>query len=87
LRLDLNQEETFALLNFLTKAIENDWYPLSPRIQTLRGILTKFGPIPPRPPPPARLPTAEERDPNRVPRYKSRGASLIYAGAKYIGVA
>jgi hypothetical protein len=72
MHLDLSDGETFALLNLLTKTIENDRYPLSPRIQTLRGILTKFGPMAPAPPPPARPPTAEERDPNRGPRSKSR---------------
>jgi hypothetical protein len=65
MHLDLSEEETFALLNLLTKTIENDRYPLSPRIQTLRGILTKFGPMAPAPPPPARPPTAEERDPKQ----------------------
>ena len=47
MHLDLTDEETFALLNLLTQTIENDRYPLSPRIQTLRGILDKFGPIAP----------------------------------------
>jgi hypothetical protein len=72
MHLDLSEEETSALLNLLTKTIENDRYPLSPRIQTLRGILTKFGPMAPAPPPPARPPTAAERGPNRGPRSKSR---------------
>jgi hypothetical protein len=49
MHLDLSDDETFALLNLLTDKIENDRYPLSPRIRTLRGILAKFGPIaPPR---------------------------------------
>jgi hypothetical protein len=43
--LDLTDEETLALLNLLTEAIEADRYPLSPRIQTLRGVLAKFGPM------------------------------------------
>jgi len=47
MRLDLTDEEALALRNLLTKTIENDRYPLSPRIQTLRGILAKFGPIAP----------------------------------------
>jgi hypothetical protein len=34
--LDLTDEETFALLNLLTEAIEADRYPLSPRIRHLR---------------------------------------------------
>ena len=72
MHLDLTDEETFALLNLLTETIENDRYPLSPRVQTLRGILAKFGPVPPAPPPPARPPAPEERDPNRHPRARSR---------------
>jgi hypothetical protein len=72
MRLDLTEEETFALPNLLTEAIENDRYPLSPRIQTLRGILTKFGPMAPPLPPPARPPAPEERDPSRRSRSRSR---------------
>jgi hypothetical protein len=49
--LDLTDEETLALLNLLTEAIEADRYPLSPRIQTLRGVLAKFGPMGPAPTP------------------------------------
>ena len=70
--LDLSDEETLALLNLLTQTIDNDRYPLPPRIQTLRGILAKFGPMAPAPPPPARPPTPEECDPSRRPRSKSR---------------
>lgn len=58
----------FALLNLLTEAIENDRYPLSPRIQLLRRIRAKFGELAPPDPPPARPPTPEERDPRRGPR-------------------
>jgi hypothetical protein len=72
MHLDLSEKETFTLLDLLTKTIENDRYPLSPRIQTLPGILTKFGPMAPAPPSLARPPTAEKRDPNRGPRSKSR---------------
>jgi hypothetical protein len=68
MQLDLTDEETFALLNLLTEAIEADRYPLSPCIQLLRAILAKFGPMAPAPPPPARPPTPEERDPGRRPR-------------------
>ena len=49
-----------------------DRYPLSPRIQTLRGILAKFSPIAPAPTPPAGRPTPEERDPSRRPQGRSR---------------
>jgi hypothetical protein len=71
MHLDLSIEETLALLNLLTQTIENDRYPLSPRVQTLRGILAKFGPMASTPPP-ARPPTPEERDPSRRPRSRSR---------------
>jgi len=72
MHLDLTDEETSALRSLLTKTIENDRYPLSPRIQTLRGILAKFGQIVPVPPLPARPPTPEERDPSRRARGRSR---------------
>jgi hypothetical protein len=36
MHLDLTEEETFALLNLLTETIENDRYPLSTHIRTLR---------------------------------------------------
>jgi hypothetical protein len=71
-QLDLTDEETRALLNLLVETIEADKFPLSPRIQILRAILAKFGP--PAPPPPARPPTPEERDPGRAPRYRPRRA-------------
>jgi len=72
MHLALTDEEASALRNLLTKTIENDRYPLSPRVQVLRGIFAKFGQIAPAPPPPAKLPTPEERDPSRRPRARSR---------------
>jgi hypothetical protein len=59
--LDLTDEESAALLRELDNIIENDRYPSSLRIRLLRGILRKFGPMAPAPPPPARPPTPEER--------------------------
>jgi hypothetical protein len=38
------------VIRLLRDTIDNDRYPLSPRIQTLRGILAKFRPEPPRQP-------------------------------------
>jgi hypothetical protein len=73
-RLELADEETFALLNLLVETIEADKFPLSPRVQILRAILAKFGPMAAAPPPPARPPTPEERDPGRAPRYRPRRA-------------
>jgi len=85
-QLDLTDEETLALLNLLVETIEADCYPYSPRIRVLQAILAKCGEIgglPPQlaarlrrhaPPPPARPPTAEERDPGRAPRLGGGGA-------------
>ena len=83
--LDLSDEEARALLNVLIEVIENDRYPMSPRIRLLQAILGKCGEVgglPPElatrlrryttPPPPARLPTSEERDPTRAPRQGRR---------------
>jgi hypothetical protein len=52
---DLTDEEIAALTRLLREKIDNDRYPLSPRIQVLKGVLAKFRPEPPRqplPPPP-----------------------------------
>jgi hypothetical protein len=35
--LDLSEEETAALARLLTNTIDTDHYPLSPRIQLLKG--------------------------------------------------
>jgi hypothetical protein len=42
--LDLTDEETDALARLLSRTIDNDRYPLSPRIQNLKGILAKIRP-------------------------------------------
>ena len=42
--LDLTEEETAALARLLTNTIDADRYPLSPRIQLLKGILAKIRP-------------------------------------------
>ena len=52
--IDLTDEETAALMRLLNKAIDADRYPLSPRIQTLKGILAKIRPEPKREPLPPR---------------------------------
>jgi hypothetical protein len=52
--LDLTDEETAALARLLSQTIDNDRYPLSPRVQTLKTILGKIRPEPgrePLPPP------------------------------------
>jgi hypothetical protein len=42
MRLDLSDEEAAALLSLLNRAIDDDRYPLSPRIRALRDIRAKF---------------------------------------------
>jgi hypothetical protein len=48
--LDLTDEETDALARLLSRTTDNDRYPLSPRVQTLKGILAKIRPEPVRQP-------------------------------------
>jgi hypothetical protein len=52
--LDLTDEETDALARLLSRTTDNDRYPLSPRVQTLKGILAKIRPEPAREPMPPR---------------------------------
>ena len=52
--LDLTDEETDALVRLLSRTIDDDRYPLSPRIQNLKGILAKIRPEPAREPMPPR---------------------------------
>ena len=79
MQLDLDDEETRALLNLLTEAIEGDRYPLSPRIRILRAILLKFGDVGGLPPKLAQklrrytAPPPEPRPPPRVYEPPSRG--------------
>jgi hypothetical protein len=47
--LDLSDEEKRALATLLRRAIDDDHYPLSPRVRTLQSILDKIEP-PPREP-------------------------------------
>lgn len=49
MQIDLSDEEAAALLALLNRTIENDRYPLSPRIQILRGILAKLAAVPKHP--------------------------------------
>jgi len=52
--LDLTNEETDALARLLSRTIDDDRYPLSPRIQILKDILGKIRferPREPLPPP------------------------------------
>ena len=67
--LDLTDEETAALAQLLTNTIEADSYPLSPRIQLLKGILAKIRPEPAR----EALPEPMHCEPPRGGRYRRRG--------------
>jgi hypothetical protein len=40
--LDLTEEETDTLARLVSRTIDDDGYPLSPRIQNLKGILGKI---------------------------------------------
>jgi hypothetical protein len=44
MHLYLSDDETAALTRLLRKAIDDDRYPLSPRIRTLQGILDQIVP-------------------------------------------
>jgi hypothetical protein len=48
--LDLSDDEAAALTQELHEIVENDRYPFSPRIRTLRAILAKLRPEPARKP-------------------------------------
>ena len=52
MQLDLTDEETGALTRLLSNTIDDDRYPLSPRIQILKAILIKIRPEPAREPQP-----------------------------------
>jgi hypothetical protein len=47
----LTDEEAAALLAALNRLIDNDRYPLSPRLRTLRAIRAKLSGAPRDPPP------------------------------------
>ena len=63
--LDLTDEETDALARLLSRTIDDDRYPLSPRIQTLKAIVAKIRPEPVHEP----LPPLKHYEP---PRAKGR---------------
>jgi hypothetical protein len=69
MNLDLSDEETSALTRFLRKAIDDDRYPLSPRVQTLQRILDKLDPPPVREP----LPPLRAYEPPRAKPGQPRG--------------
>jgi hypothetical protein len=68
MNLDLTDDEKIALICELDRIIEDDHYPLSPRIQTLKAILNKIRPEPIREP----LPESKHYEPPRHGRYRRR---------------
>src|SRR6202030_985944 len=70
MHLDLSDEEAAALTQELHDIVENDRYPFSPRIRTLRGILAKLRPEPVREP----LPPPKVYAPPSKGRHKRRGS-------------
>jgi hypothetical protein len=66
--LDLTDEETDALASLLSRTIDDDRYPLSPRIRTLKGILGKIRPEPAREP----LPSPKRYEPPRATTARRR---------------
>jgi hypothetical protein len=73
IQFDLTDEEVSALRKLLADAIDYDRYPLSLRVQALRYILAKFGPLASRPP----TPTPQEPGPARPPLILAAGAHHI----------
>jgi hypothetical protein len=67
--LDLTDAEADGLAPLLTRTIADDRYPLSPHIQTLRGILGRLRPEPARP---AASPEPRVYAPPRKGRYGRR---------------
>jgi hypothetical protein len=68
MNLDLTDEEGAALTNELHDIVENDRYPFSPRIRTLRAILNKLRLEPAR----ERLPPPKVYAPPRFNRGRRR---------------
>jgi hypothetical protein len=67
--LDLIDEETEALATLLRRTIDDDRYPLSPRVQILKAILAKVRPEPAREP----LPPPKVYAPPSKGRHRRRG--------------
>jgi hypothetical protein len=66
--LDLTNEETEVLARLLSRTIDDDRYPLSPRVQNLKGILAKIRPEPVHEP----LSQPRHYAPPRAGRYRRR---------------
>ena len=71
--LDLSDDEAAALTHQLHGIVENDRYPLSPRIRTLRAILSKLRPEPVREP----LPLPKVYAPPRANRSQKAPTRIV----------
>ena len=69
MNLELNDEQAEALIRELHNIIQNDRYPLSPRIVALKEILGQLRPEPARPSP---LPPLRNYEPPSKGRYSRR---------------
>jgi hypothetical protein len=70
--LDLSEDEAAVLAQLLRRTINDDPYPLSPRLVPLKVILAKLDP--PQPPPPGSAPPLRARDaPATAGRRRRRG--------------
>jgi hypothetical protein len=68
MNLELTDEQTEALLRELSQIIDNDRYPFSPRIRTLKEIRAKIRPVPAREP----LPPLRHYEPPSKGRHNRR---------------
>jgi hypothetical protein len=68
MQLELTDEQAAALIRELDRIINDDRYPLSPRIVTLKAILNKLRPEPIREP----LPPPKHYEPPRFIRGRRR---------------
>ena len=69
MNLDLSDEQAAALERELRRIVDDDRYPLSPRIRVLREIRNMIRPEPKREP----LPERKRYEPPRGGRYRRRG--------------
>jgi hypothetical protein len=69
MHLELTDEQTEALIRELSQIVQNDRYPLSPRIVALKEILGQLRPEPEREPPP---PSRRDYEPPSKGRYSRR---------------
>ena len=67
---ELTDEQTQALVQLLSRTIEDDRYPVSPHVRVLNDILAKFRPEPERPAPP---PPQRYYEPPSKGKYRRRG--------------